>query len=126
MNKILLFLLLIPAVGFSVVFKSIYGTDNRVETHRYKNNIIRKMAKSVAVQIEGIDLEEKGKIFELWDLNLEDKVEVCPDTRFAKQLALGKCTGFLVAPHLIVTAGHCVDRESKCSKLKWVFDYSTS
>lgn len=125
MKKIIILFLLFPCVGFTFVMKGVFGTDDRVETHDYHSRSIQKLARSVAVQMDEIDLEENGRRYDLWQLTLADKVEVCQDERFSEQLAIGQCSGFLIAPDLIVTAGHCVNKESKCKKRKWVFDYTT-
>ncbi len=48
---------------------------------------------------------------------------VCEGTRFVNQPNPGMCSGFLIAPDLLVTAGHCVKIENFCSTFKWVFDF---
>jgi V8-like Glu-specific endopeptidase len=56
----------------------------------------------------------------------------CEDERFAKDPSMAyACTGFLVAPDLLVTAGHCAvnvgeahnEKEMYCTAYKWLFDY---
>lgn len=46
------------------------------------------------------------------------------NVKFLDQPALGTCTGFLIAPDILVTAGHCVDNLEDAQKYVWVFDYS--
>ena len=38
------------------------------------------------------------------------KMRLCPEVRFSEQKVIGRCTGFLVAPNLLLTAGHCFDQ----------------
>jgi V8-like Glu-specific endopeptidase len=48
---------------------------------------------------------------------------ICAKERFSKQIAAANCSGFLVAPNVLVTAGHCIKNEVDCASYKWVFDY---
>ncbi|MCB9245284.1 MAG: ankyrin repeat domain-containing protein [Flavobacteriales bacterium] len=45
------------------------------------------------------------------------------DVRFKDQPAAGDCSGFLIAPDILVTAGHCID-QSNMYDVEWVFDYT--
>lgn len=51
------------------------------------------------------------------------KITYCEGTKFTEQPNPGMCSGFLIAPDLLVTAGHCVDIENFCSDYQWVFDF---
>ena len=43
---------------------------------------------------------------------------------FLDQPACGTCTGFLIAPDILVTAGHCIEDMNDCENYAWVFDYT--
>ncbi|MFY0644959.1 MAG: ankyrin repeat domain-containing protein [Bacteroidia bacterium] len=43
---------------------------------------------------------------------------------FLDQPACGTCTGFLIAPDILVTAGHCIESMTDCENYAWVFDYT--
>jgi hypothetical protein len=47
---------------------------------------------------------------------------VCPDERFSQQRVAAFCTGFLVGPDLIATAGHCLD-STDLSQARFVFRF---
>ena len=47
----------------------------------------------------------------------------CEGERFVDQPSPGACSGFLIAPDLLVTAGHCSLVENFCSKFRWVFGF---
>lgn len=53
----------------------------------------------------------------------EDKITFCEGTRFTEQPNPGMCSGFLIAPDLMVTAGHCVTIDRFCEDYQWVFDF---
>lgn len=50
-------------------------------------------------------------------------IEMCSEERFGDQPNPGNCSGFLIAPDLLVTAGHCATGPKDCSDFLWVFDY---
>lgn len=50
-------------------------------------------------------------------------VTFCEGERFTEQPNPGMCSGFLIAPDLIVTAGHCAELPTFCSEYRWVFDF---
>lgn len=46
------------------------------------------------------------------------------NVNFLDQAACSNCTGFLIAPDILVTAGHCIEKMSDCNDYVWVFDYT--
>jgi V8-like Glu-specific endopeptidase len=48
---------------------------------------------------------------------------LCPDERFYDEKAGAFCSGSLVAPDLIMTAGHCIQNERACQATRIVFDF---
>lgn len=56
-------------------------------------------------------------------ISTNEKMSVCSNERFTTQPAAGLCSGFLIGPDLLLTAGHCASIESACEKFKWVFDF---
>jgi V8-like Glu-specific endopeptidase len=110
--------------------KVVYGADNRVEVNEAINPLHNKLALSTAVQIDKKFLKtEEGSDVVLVDrTSLTDRMNICSTERFASQPSVGNCSGFLVAPDLLVTAGHCmvptVEAVNDCSRYSWVFDYN--
>ena len=45
---------------------------------------------------------------------------MCPDERFAAQPANADCSATLIAPDIMLTAGHCIN---SCGDSRFVFDY---
>jgi V8-like Glu-specific endopeptidase len=106
----------------------IYGEDNRVDTIESTSALYRRLARSTAAQVEKGSLKRKGSRVELHGGILADFVQtkyrrpLCADERFYHQVAASECSGFLVAPDVLVTAGHCMVA-SRCQDMDWVFDY---
>ncbi len=122
----LLLLGLLAAQVTSVVAKEkvVYGQDNRVFYANSKNEVYQSWARSTAVQIKNSRFEKnKSGHYELQDFRLSDFVGLCEGAKYTKELAVGNCSGFLVAPDLLVTAGHCVPSQYQCDNTIWAFDY---
>jgi V8-like Glu-specific endopeptidase len=47
------------------------------------------------------------------------------DVKFLDQPIMGNCTGFLIGPDILLTAGHCVKDMTKGKTITWIFDYTS-
>lgn len=108
--------------------KVIYGEDNRVDVYASTNAIHKQVALSTAGMISNSQLISWSGKFQIQDFKtLEDSENVCPTEKFSQQPTVAICSGFLIAPDLIVTAGHCVQPSmfnmNPCANFSWVFDY---
>lgn len=105
----------------------IYGKDDRYEVADYPYSKFVFMARSVAIRISNRRLSEdrldQSKI-DFPFIKLKNAMPlICPTERFIEQYSLGDCSGFLVAPNILATAGHCMRNMSECSANKWIFDF---
>ncbi len=128
----------------------IYGVDNRLEVFEapaahqvlaastatmIENSKISPSAdKPGIVQIEQTTLrswleaqlgeeEKSGLLSDSAKEAVDQKISFCESEKFTEQPNAGVCSGFLVGPDLLVTAGHCVVVADFCEKYKWVFDF---
>lgn len=129
----------------------IYGNDDRHEVYEateanqllakstailiHKKEITRDAAKPGVAQLTQTTLrdwiesssEEEVKSRKLFSEEVQkaarDNITFCDGTRFTEQPNPGMCSGFLIAPDLIVTAGHCVAIPDFCKDYQWVFDF---
>lgn len=108
----------------------VYGTDNRLDVYQVKNALHKKLAASTAGMIKTGNLQRMsdGSYDIVTTRTLEQTLNLCPSESFGQQFTAPRCSGFLVAPDILVTAGHCytgqesVPKEN-CSNYSWVFDY---
>lgn len=115
-----------PVPNFVSGADIIYGNDDRYEVDKYPNKEFRNLAKSVAGMVKSSLLKDdigNPDIYNFFKRTAEDKFELCEEEKFAKQYTLPICSGFLIAPDVLVTAGHCIEEQIDCDKFKWVFDF---
>ncbi len=110
----------------------IFGEDNRSDVRRAGRKSF--LARSVAVGVINSLWTEVNSSF--FDLRADPITTMCKDEPFVGQPSVSyACSGFLVGPELLVTAGHCgvnvgeVRNSSGdyCEAYTWMFDfYSTT
>jgi V8-like Glu-specific endopeptidase len=129
LNFIFIYIIL-QAMSSQLLFAQeavIYGRDNRFEVHDYDNPLFISKARSVALRVYNnrlsVDRDDES-ISNFPQITLhEGTPSLCSTERFLDQIPLGACSGFLIAPDKIMTAGHCMDTPLDCINNKWVFDY---
>ncbi|MFA6235911.1 MAG: serine protease [Bacteriovorax sp.] len=109
-----------------IIPKVIYGTDDREDVYESSDSLMRELSKSSAAQIPNEALIPEGESYTIKSKNLKEWQRLCSSERFVEQSTAATCSGFLVAPDLIVTAGHCVYSADDCKKSSWVFDYANT
>lgn len=120
---ILSFFLLCSTTSLFAKQKAIYGEDNRVNIFESPTQW-QEIASSVAVMFpnEYIDTSAELDFYPIATRTHMQENDVCIDERFAKEPAVAYCSGFLVAPDLLVTAAHCMG-SSDLKKNRWVFGW---
>jgi V8-like Glu-specific endopeptidase len=105
----------------------IYGNDDRYEINDYSDQKFIDKGESVAIRINARKLNEDRDDTNLINFpfrKLKSVIpQLCSTERFAEQVSVGDCTGFLIAPDKLVTAGHCMENTSECAGNKWVFGF---
>ncbi|MDH5580870.1 MAG: serine protease [Bdellovibrionales bacterium] len=103
----------------------VYNEDNRLEAFVLDGGFWEQKAKAVAVQIKSNKFKRPNSYGEriVVGRTLGKQKNLCEDERFFDQKIVGDCTGFLISPDILATAGHCVKDEFYCENFVWVFDY---
>lgn len=108
----------------------VYGQDDRKDVYQTSNALHLTLAKSSAGMIKK-SMFVKGALANTFDLQntttLERGANVCTSEKFTQQSLAPICSGFLIGPDTLITAGHCYNSfdtpENVCKSFAWVFDY---
>lgn len=107
--------------------RGIYGEDGRAEAKsKWEYRDYMRATCTVVPQgnIDGNKLycsTLRGRLSRKWGV---PKEKMGSSIKFGNQHAAGFCTGFLIAPDILVTAGHCVDNENDLKTMRFIFDYT--
>lgn len=99
--------------------KVIYGDDNRLQV----SEVSSTQQKWAAATLAQISPNEWDSNFRFTSKSYGESYSLCPGERFFDELSVANCSGFLVAPDVVVTAGHCVQGPTDCQDFKWVLDF---
>jgi hypothetical protein len=101
----------------------VYGTDDRQEPFEITDAPLRALAEGTAVALVARDsVRATAAGVELDAPRLGDAYGLCAGERFLDQPAPALCTGVLVSPRLVLTAGHCA-RQLPCEAMALVRGY---
>lgn len=101
----------------------IYGDDNRQEVYQSQNVQMKALARSTAalVKKDAIQTNAATGMAALASDSFGSSQGLCSTERFFSQPNPAFCSGFLVAPDILVTAGHCITSQSSCLDTAFVF-----
>jgi V8-like Glu-specific endopeptidase len=121
-------LLLTAGVWFSSLTYAYYGNDDRQDIYELSGENLEDADSVVALfhSSQVIDLWDGTSA--LWTINYGEACNLCPSERFREQPVGSFCSGVLVAPDVIATAGHCIIDEETATladitALRFVFGY---
>jgi hypothetical protein len=104
--------------------RAVYGTDGRKDIYAVTRPELREVADSVVALVAASDLERRGNgRFTLSTTRYADDYNLCAGEPFFDQPLGCDCTGFLVAPDVIATAGHCARSMRRVRSVRFVFGF---
>ena len=120
-----LFLFLAPFSRAALLVRPnvIYGGDDRAEYYEITEPAWRARADSTVALVRAANLQDLGDVTRIVSVPLGPTLGLCPSERFYGQGRVAACSGFLVAPDTVVTAGHCISQQSACDQTRFVFGY---
>jgi V8-like Glu-specific endopeptidase len=109
----------------------IYGSDDRKEIGQLTNPRQIAWAKATGSFFDDTDVSCSGGNCVLTTKTYGDTqggvyLPLCSGERFAGQPQGAHCTGFLIAPDLVATAGHCFVSKYYCDHTALVFGFSVT
>ncbi len=104
--------------------RAIYGKDDRKDTRDVTNKRQLALASASVALVEVDDLDPApGGGWSLRTTSFQKEYSLCDNERYAEQPLGCFCSGVLVAPDVIATAGHCVDNAAALKKVRFVFGF---
>jgi V8-like Glu-specific endopeptidase len=101
-----------------------YGKDNRIETRWLKGGRAKNAAAIMAlVRVTAIKNNGNGTST-LKGPTLQASQGLCPGQRFAAQPTPAFCSGVLLSPNVVATAGHCVGSAAELAQIRFVLDFA--
>ncbi len=104
--------------------KVIYGADNRLDLYQVNDSKKLELADATVALFQKSDLVLSNKKYTFSLDKFGESASLCSNEPFFDQPSVAFCSGALVAPNIIITAGHCIEDESECANTKFGFNYS--
>lgn len=102
----------------------IYGPDDRIDLYQTKSRRLRSLARATTALFSAKAVRIHGRRAQLETQPYGASFNLCADEPFYEQVTGAFCSGFLVAPDVLMTAGHCVSSQASCDETKFVFDFA--
>lgn len=102
----------------------IYGVDNRKDLYQVTSAKVKKAAAGVVALVKASDLKRQPDgSHSLATSSYQADYQLCGSEPFVNQPLGCFCSGFLVAPDVVATAGHCVKSASDLAGIRFVFGF---
>lgn len=114
------------APASAAIREPFYGADDRKELGEVSDRKLRDLADSVVAIIdeERLVATPDGARYRIQAPTLAEAAQLCRRERFGDQTSLAQCSGALVGPELVLTAGHCVSVLNECKGTRIAFGYA--
>ena len=103
--------------------KSVYGADDREDFYE-ASYAARKAADSVVALFDKDKVTFEGTTARLKTKKLGEARKLCRGEKFYDQPSGAACSGSLVGPDLVMTAGHCIPTPAMCAYTRFVFGFT--
>ncbi len=108
----------------NVTANVIYGADGRLDLYQLTDDRLRVMADSTVALIKNSNLTTSNGMTTIKTQNYGSSMNLCSDEKFREQDTAAFCSGTLVGPDIILTAGHCIENLSDCQSTSMVFGFA--
>jgi len=114
----------VGAQAFDKRTKVVYGKDDRLDVYQVSDPDLLAMADSTAAMIPkaNLTLQVATNLVSIAQSSFGTDYGLCKDEPFFSQPNGAMCSGVLVGPDLLATAGHCIS-DADCSSQSFVFNY---
>ncbi|MGZ3772089.1 MAG: trypsin-like serine peptidase [Pseudobdellovibrionaceae bacterium] len=114
----------LSAAFINIAPEVIYGKDDRLDVYQVNKEEIRTAADSTVAIIPIKSLVAGNDVFKIVSKTFAEDKGLCADEPFRDQPVAAVCSGALVGPDLIATAGHCIATKEDCANYAVAFGYA--
>lgn len=111
------------AIDDKIEAQLIYGEDNRLENYQ-ASEALKTLAASTVALVQSSSLVADSQGYNLLGSTYGDQYNLCSSEPYREQTSGAFCSGSLVGPDLVMTAGHCIRSVSDCQSVRFVFDFA--
>jgi secreted trypsin-like serine protease len=101
----------------------IYGSDDRLDLWQVQNKRLLALADSTVALFEASDVTLSKDQATLATQHYGRAYNLCKEEPFYDQENGAFCSGSLIGPDLLMTAGHCVTSAEACQGTRFVFGF---
>jgi hypothetical protein len=112
--------------GLNAKYRVIYGVDDRVDHYDISDPRVAANAEAVAALFDAAQVVPEGDgVSRLVVETFKAAYRLCDGETFQDQPCGAFCSGFLVGPALVATAGHCVNPDylADVTRVRFVFGF---
>ncbi len=104
--------------------KVVYGVDDRKDLYEITRKTVLRAADAVCALVKAKDLRPLANGgWRLRTISYQQNYKLCSSEPFVEQPLGCFCSGFLVGPNLLATAGHCVENTADLAGIRFVFGF---
>lgn len=102
----------------------VYGQDDRLDVYQVSAMEWLDRARSTVALINTSKMTPENGGFKIKTSSYGASQSLCKTEPFYDQVTSAFCSGSLIAPDIVMTAGHCVRNLVSCQGTKFVFDFA--
>ena len=107
--------------------ETVYGEDSRKNLFEITDQKTLKIADATVGLFDAADAIDQGNgNVRIKSQKYGESEGLCSTEKFYNENEGAWCSGTLIAPNVVITAGHCIQNQVECAKTAFAFGYSYS
>ncbi len=102
----------------------IYGSDGRLDLYQVTDDRLKRLADSTVALVKNSELATLNGSVTVVGKNFGADFNLCATEKFREQNTAAFCSGSLVGPDIILTAGHCIEVAEDCQNTSFIFGFA--